>query len=222
MIKGVVFDIDGTLLDSTKIWEDVGWNLLQRRGIAADKKCLKRTLLPMSIEEGAEYLEKRFSLKESQEEIIREMLHDVARFYDEEVQPKPGALALLAGFHRAGIPMAVATANDGAVFHKAFERLGMTEYFQTTVSCHDVGFPKGYPRVYLRAAEIIGTLPEDTIVFEDTLRGLKTAALAGFHTVGVKDIQSRDSWKELEEVAQLMLDSLEEREKINDSFRLEL
>lgn len=222
MIKGVVFDVDGTLLDSTKIWEEVGWKLLQRRHITAEKTQLKELLLPMSLEEGVAYLKANFSLRESQEEIIDEILDHVANFYDEEVQAKKGAVDLLYAFDKVGIPMAAATANDGNVFDKAFQRLGMTSYLQDIVSCHDVGLPKGNPLVYQRAAETIGSMPEETLVFEDTLRGLKTAALAGFQAVGVKDVQSRENWQEMKSVSRILLDSLEEREKINSAFALEL
>lgn len=214
MIKAAIFDIDGTILDSMSVWDDMGAGFLERKNIQADKEKLKRILLPMSLSEGASWLKENFSLAESVEEIMNELLEEVKGFYDEEVQLKPGAFELLSAIEEAGVPAAAATANDSGVFRKAFKRLGIDGFFKDVISCQDVGAPKGEPLIYEKTAELLGAGPSDTAVFEDSARGLGTAEEAGFITVGVYDSHSSRDQEKIMETADLYVKSLEENDRI--------
>ena len=107
MIKGAIFDVDGTLLDSMFIWKDVGIRYVRSRGIEPEAN-LSEVLFPMTLEEGAAYVMRRYGLKESIEQIVQGILDMVRDFYYYEAQLKDGAKDFLQAMDEKGIPMVVA------------------------------------------------------------------------------------------------------------------
>ncbi len=185
-IKGVIFDIDGVLLNSMEIWTDLGARYLRHIGRTPEKG-LAEILFSMSMEQGAEYLKKQYSLELSPDEIaagLRTMLQD---FYFYEVDAKPGAGAVIAQFHSAGIPMTAATSSPREHVERALRRNGLLGYLDRIFTCAEMNTSKHSPEIYDAAAEYMGTLPAETLVFEDSLYALRTAAAAGYRTVGVYD-----------------------------------
>lgn len=79
----------------------------------------------------------------------------------------------------------------------AFERLGIAKYFDRIFTCEEVGAGKTKPDIYLRAAEYLGTRPEETVVFEDVIHAIRTAKQAGFQVVGIYDETSKDDQEEV-------------------------
>lgn len=196
MSKAAVFDVDGTLLDSMPVWENLGVRYLKRLGIEPEVE-LGKILFPMTIEEGAEYIKKRYGLSMECRKIIDEILEIVRDFYFYEVSLKKGAEEVLKVFEERGIPMAVATSGERLLVEAAFERLGIRRYFQVILTCTEVGAGKRSPLIYRKAAAALGAAPEETWVFEDALYAIKTAKAAGFRTVGVYDPSNRKAWKEI-------------------------
>lgn len=111
MIKGAIFDVDGTLLDSMFIWKDVGIRYVRSRGIEPEAN-LSEVLFPMTLEEGAAYVMRRYGLKESIEQIVQGILDMVRDFYYYEAQLKDGAKDFLQAMDEKGIPMVVATSSE--------------------------------------------------------------------------------------------------------------
>lgn len=186
MIRGAIFDVDGTLLDSMEIWEDVGARYLRRIGKEPEKG-LSEILSPMTMAEGAEYVKTRYELPFPLDEIIQGVLDTVRDFYFYEAALKPGVKEFLARMKEKGIPMAAATASDREHIEAAFKRLGIDGYFERIFTCAEVGAGKRHPLIYEKAAEYLGAEPGEIFVFEDALYALVTAKRAGFRTVGVYD-----------------------------------
>lgn len=209
MIKGAIFDVDGTLLDSMGIWEDVGVRYLTRAGIAAEPG-LGDILFPMSLEEGAAYVKRRYALPESEQEICSGVLEIVKDFYYQEAPLKEGALELLEELRQREIPMAVATSSDPDHIRAAFCRLEITGYFREIFTCSQVGAGKSSPLIYQKAAECLGTLPGETLVFEDALHAVQTARKAGFLVAGVYDSSSGQVQEEIRKWSDIYLNSLTE------------
>ena len=189
MIRGAIFDADGTLLDSMPIWADAGARYLTGLGICPEPG-LGQKLFSCSLEEGAAYLKAHYGLLQSPEEIRQGVLSVISGFYRREVQPKPGVELFLRGLREKNIPMAIATTGDEALLTAALERLHLREYFLKLVTCSALGVTKRQPDVYLAAAAALGTRPAETLVFEDTFFAIQTAKEAGFHTVAVEDAAS--------------------------------
>ena len=188
MIKGVIFDIDGVLLDSLGIWDDLGARYLKSIGVEPEEG-LNVILFSMSMEQGASYLNEHYNLQKSDAEVhmgLSQMLED---FYFNEVLPKPGAKELLEFVKAKGIKITAATSSPRRHIEKALERNGMLSFFEKIFTNSEVGASKHSPEIYNRAAAFLGTKPSDTLVFEDSLYALKTAGNAGFNTVGVYDLK---------------------------------
>jgi len=209
MIKGAIFDLDGTLLDSMHIWTNTAERYLERLGIKAEPG-IGKAMFYMSMTEGAEYLRKRYNLEMATGEIIAGINSVIDDFYANEVQLKEGADRFLAGLKEAGIKIALATATDREVFMKAFDRLDLAKYFDGIFTTTEVGAGKTRPDIYLAAARHLGAEPGDTWVFEDALYAIRTAKTAGFRTVGVYDPSSREDWEEIKKIGDIHMDRLED------------
>lgn len=186
MIRGVIFDVDGVLLNSMPVWENLGELYLSRLGIEAEKG-LGDILFAMSLEEGADYLISHYGLDKTPEEIIKGLNREVQDFYENRVPLKEGVRQYLQEFRDRKIPMVIATSGDRRNAQAALERLKVFSYFQGIFTCSEIGSSKSQPDIYYAAALQIDTEPSDTWVFEDALHALRTAQKAGFKTVGVYD-----------------------------------
>lgn len=209
MTKGAIFDLDGVLLDSMGIWNDLGARYLRSRGLMPEPG-LNEILFSMSMEQGAEYLHTHYPLAQSAAEIeagIETMLSD---FYYNEVPAKPGAAALLAALAAKGIGMAAATSSPRAHVTRALARLGLLKYFTEIFTTGEIGVSKHKPDIYRMAAERLGTAPCETVVFEDSLYALQTAKAARFITVGVYDANGEADQAGLKKTADLYVKSLGE------------
>jgi len=209
MIKGVIFDIDGVILDSMSIWEEAGKIFLSKQGIQPDPE-LSKAMESMSMSEGAEYLKKKYRLDLHEEDIINGVNQTIEGFYAEQVQLKEGVEIFLKGMRQHGIKMVAATSCDRQVFERALVRLQVIGYFGRIFTSTEVGAGKSKPDIYLAAAEYMGTLPGDTWVFEDALYAIKTAKGAGFRTVGVYDASGRSDWDEIKKVSDIYLNKLDD------------
>ena len=207
MIRGAIFDLDGVLLDSMEIWDDLGARYLMKQGVQPEAG-LREILFSMSMEQGAEYLKQQYQLRQTVEEVldgIQEMLQD---FYFYEVKAKDGAKELLTFLQERGILMTVATSSPGEHAKKALWRNGLLDFFQKIDTTSEVGESKHSPLIYQQAAEFMGTDPEETLVFEDSLYALQTAKKAGFRAVGVYDGKGEPNQKGVEETGEVYLKNL--------------
>ena len=150
-IRGVIFDVDGVLLDSLEIWTDLGARYLISIGKVPEEG-LAETLFSMSMEQGAEYLKENYDIDRSAEDIVTGLRNLLRDFYYYEV----------------------------------------------------------FPDIYNAAAADMHTAPEETMVFEDSLYALKTAAAAGYHTIGVADCKGEPDQDGLRETADIYISELRE------------
>lgn len=194
MVRGIIFDVDGTLFDSMHIWSQLGKRYLASVGIEA-KPELAKILFSMSLDESSEYLKKEYNLPDSIEKIREDTIKILSDFYRYEATLKPGAIDFIKRMKSRNIPMAIATSGERRILAPALERLGITDCFLTVLTCSELKTNKRVPTIYLRAAKLLGTMPEETAVFEDVLHAILTVKSAGFITCAVEDessIQDRD------------------------------
>jgi len=208
MVKGVIFDIDGVILDSMPIWDKAGEMFLSNLGLQPEPG-LAETMFCMSMSEGAKFLKERYRLDMDEDEIIKGINDTIRDFYACQVQLKEGVGQFLKELHQYGIKMVAATSCDREVFERALKRLDVIGYFDKIFTSTEVGAGKVKPDIYLAAAGHMGTLPNDTWVFEDALYAIKTAKNAGFRTVGVYDDSNKDHWDEIEKVSDLCFKKLD-------------
>ena len=217
-IKGVIFDVDGVLLDSLEIWTDLGARYLISIGKSPEEG-LADILFSMSMEQGAEYLKENYAIDSSTEEIVNGLRNMLRDFYYYEVQAEPGAEQLLRAISEAGISITAATSSPREHIEKALERNGLLGYISRMFTNSEVGKSKHFPDIYDAAAADMHTAPEETAVFEDSLYALRTAAAAGYHTVGVADCKGEPDQDGLKAAADIYISELSEAAELFDADR---
>ncbi len=189
MIKGAIFDADGTLIDSMGMWDTVGERYLASLGIAA-RPGLRAVLFPMTQLEGAVYMKEAYGLSQSHQEIMEGINQTVWSFYRHEVKPKPGAAEFLRALRAKGIPCTLATNTDRGPITDGLKTAGLFGLLDEIYTCRELNTGKDKPFIYDHARYHMGTLTEETWVFEDAVHGARTAFQAGYRVAGVHDLYS--------------------------------
>ena len=204
-IKAAIFDADGTLLDSMGQWNLVPYKYVKSLGVAADENIAEK-LFTMTISEAAEFIIDEYELSVTVEEAVEGMDAIIREFYKNDVELKDGAGELLEYFKAREIPMVIGTSTDRDCIEVGLERTGISVYFDRIYTSTEVGKSKEKPDLFIQAMEFMESSPDETIVFEDGLYSLKTAAALGMKTVGIFDEVSLSNQKELKELADLYVD----------------
>lgn len=222
-MTGVIFDIDGTVLDSMGIWDNLGEYYLRTLG-KKPEKYLGRILYPMSLEESAAYLKSKYGLSESESAIREGFLRIVDRFYREEVQPVPGAVEFVRALAERGIPVIAATTGDPDQLMAAFVRLGIDRNLSRIITCMELHTSKRETLIYREAARRLGTRLEETWVFEDMEIGVRSAKEAGCHVCAVTGASSEtESGKTgMSGIADLTVPDFADRDRIFRAMGLKL
>ena len=186
MLKGAIFDFDGTLVDSMFIWDTIGEDYLRSLGKEPHED-LKETFLTLTLEEAAEYYRTHYGVTLFVKEIVDGVNAMVEGIYKTRVTLKHGVAEYLRLLKENGARMCIATVTDRYLVEETLERLGILHYFSEIFTCAEVGYGKDKPIIYRKALEHLDTAKNETYVFEDSLFALKTAKADGFTTVGVYD-----------------------------------
>lgn len=205
-IKGAIFDVDGTLLDSLSVWDNIGMDFLRSIGYEP-REDLGEVFRNMSLLQVAEYYRNRYSVTLSDTEIIGGVNAMLENYYRYEAPMKPGAEMLLAKLRRHGVKLCIATASERYLVEAALERCGVLSYFEAIFTCSEVGHGKDEPHIFEESLLFLGTAKEETIVFDDALYAVKTAKQAGFLTAAVFDSHEK-SQAELRALSDFYLEHL--------------
>lgn len=205
-IKGAIFDLDGTLLNSMSVWEYVDEEFLKRHSLPAVDDYLEK-LGPMGFHRAAIYTKDFYQMTESVEEILNEWMVLAKDAYDHTVQLKEGAFDFLRSLHEKGVKIAAATSNHLELFEGTLRRCGIYPFFDAFAVTSEVNRNKDFPDVYFLAAERIGVAPSEAAVFEDILAGIRGAKAGGFRTVAVAEPLSVKDEPILRQEADLYIES---------------
>ena len=198
--QGAVFDLDGTLLDSMGVWEQIDRDSLGRRGIPVPEDYAQSVAL-LGFWQAAEYTIRRFGLTDTPQQLTEEwhqMAQDAYRF---RVELKPGAREYLSRLRGRGVPLSVATSSHRELFLPTLERHGILDWLDAIVTVSEVSRGKGFPDIYAEAARRMQRLPQECVVFEDLPDALRGARDGGFYTVGVFDSYNRDEEMRLRQMS---------------------
>lgn len=204
LLPYAILDMDGTLLDSTGMWDVVADRVLARWGKTFPRED-RRDNMTLTIEGSAEFYVNKYQLPITPEEAAKIIREEARRAYAEVAVLKPGALDALDLLGQRGVRMCVASGTEKALVDAALAHFGLLDRFAFTLSC---ATPRGKeePEVYLRAAARLGASPEQIMVFEDSPTAVQTARRAGFYTVGVLDSYTRPQWPQVRAGANAVLE----------------
>ena len=189
-IKGAIFDMDGTLVDSLTFWENYWKEFGIRYFDNGDFQCdetLDRSVRTMIFREAVALIYQRYELPETEEEFYAYSASGVDEFYRTKAPLKEGAAELLADLKARGIKICLASATNMRWIRLALDCLDLAKYFDCVLSCADIGVGKDRPDIYLHALKAMEMKPEEACVFEDSYVALETAKAIGCHTVGIFD-----------------------------------
>ena len=186
MLKGLIFDFDGTLFESMIIWDTAGEMYLRSIGKEPEAD-LQKVLKQMSLLQSAQYIREKYDIPLSVEDIMDGVNRTVEGFYFHTVEPKPGVIDFLEELHRRNIKMCIATATDRYQVEAALQRCKMRHFFSEIFTCTEVGSGKDRPEIFRKAMEHLQTDRSNTAVVEDAYHAAFTARQDGFMVVGVYD-----------------------------------
>lgn len=189
-----IFDLDGTLLQSMHMWDEIYIKVLDDLGICEPGDYLQK-VNHLSLKDGAEYTIKNFNLSIDTDYLVNLWTEMAIDSYVNTIELKEYALELLEYLSLHGKISGVATALSNELFDPCLENRNIKKYFKAATSIDEVTRGKGYPDIYLKECEKLGANPQKTVVFEDSLMGVKGANSGGFYTIGVWD-KTSDSLKE--------------------------
>lgn len=197
--KSIIFDMDGTLLDSMGMWQQLDRRFLRENGIEPPPD-ISEIVKKMTVDTSSAYFVERFHLPMTPEQVKRRVEQLAAEAYEQELPLKAGAADFLEALRRRSIPCAIASVTYPALLESALKRLGVRQYFRFILTPESGTAGKHEPEIYLETAKRLGTSPAESVVIEDALYAAETAAAAGFCTIGFRDDTARADWDALEAV----------------------
>jgi len=198
-IKAVFFDLDGTLVDSMHIWKDIDIEFLARFGYDLPPT-LQSEIEGMAFRETAVYFKERFNIPLSLQEIMNCWNEMAYQKYKEEIGYKPGAFDFLKKLKSMQLKTCICTSNSKELVDVVGTSLGFKPYFDEIITACEVRTGKPAPDIYLEAAKRVKVSPENCLVLEDTIAGIKAGLNAGMKVCAVDDAftaQKREEKKAL-------------------------
>jgi HAD superfamily hydrolase (TIGR01509 family) len=183
VIGAVVFDLDGVIIDSEQLWDEVREGLARERGGRWSERA-QADMMGMSSTEWSRYLHEVIGLPEPPEEINREVARRMLACYSEHLPLIDGAVDAVKRL-AAHWPLGVASSSNRGVIDHVLELSGLAAFFNVTVSSEEVERGKPAPDVYLEAAGRLGAEPSRSVAIEDSASGIRSAHAAGMPLVAI-------------------------------------
>jgi HAD superfamily hydrolase (TIGR01509 family) len=206
-IAAVIFDMDGVLVDSEAVWDDVRKRFVEEQGGRWHAEA-QRDMMGMSSVEWSRYVRDRLGVEMDPEKISREVADRVADGYREELPLLPGAVEAVRSL-AAEWPLGLASSSNRHVIDLVLELAEIADDFQATVSSEEVGGGKPAPDVYLEAARRLGKDPAASVAIEDSTNGIRSAHAAGMAVIAVPN-RDFPPQPEALDLAETRIDSLAE------------
>ena len=208
-MKGIIFDLDGTLIDSMWIWEQIDIDYLARFQHTLPSG-MQNEINGMSFLETANYFKNRFQIPDSIETIQNDWNTMAWQKYEEEVQLKDGVFEFLEHLKELNIPCGIASSNSKELIELVVKKHGIDHYFKSIRNSCEVKQGKPAPDIYLLVAEDMGIRPEECLVFEDVLQGVQGGKSANMKVCNVYDIHVKQDSGMIKKIADYFIKSYHE------------
>lgn len=208
-VQAGLFDLDGVLIDSLYVWNEIGRDFLHENGCKLTGQ-VAEDIRDMSFMESACYFVDRLGLDATPQQLMDDWNARAFPAYANEVELMPGAGEYVKRLAQAGIRLAVVTASDSRLAEAALQRLGIAQAFETIVTESEIGLEKNSPKIFLRTAQTLNAAPEACMVFEDSLYAAKAAKAAGMKVCALYGSGRGEKKEAFEAVADHCIDNLAE------------
>jgi HAD superfamily hydrolase (TIGR01509 family) len=195
-IKGTIFDLDGTLVDSMWVWSQIDVDYLKTKGHSMPED-LRHEISHLSFSQTAVYFKERFNLNDSIEEILEDWHKMAFNHYSNNVKLKLGVKDFLNHLKSSDIKIGLATSNSVPLLEACLKNNEIYDYFDSITTTDEVSNGKNCPDVYLLAANKLGLNQMDCLVFEDILPAIQGAKAANMKVIAVEDDECVDSKEDL-------------------------
>ena len=204
-IKAVLFDLDGTLVDSMWVWKQIDLDYLGSRNIRMPES-LQKDIEGMSMRETAKFFQQQFAITDSIDVMMAEWNAMAMETYAHKVTWKPGAKEFLMQLKERGIATGIATSNSKELLKAVSDALSMDTYIDCYLTGNELNKGKPAPDIYLEVANRLQVLPQDCLVFEDICPGIMAAKNAGMKVCAIYDDYSKDITAEKKALADAYID----------------
>lgn len=204
-INAIIFDLDGTLIDSMWMWKEIDVTYLSRFGRTLPER-FQSKIEGMSFTETALFFKDYFKIPDSIEQMKAEWNEMAWEIYRTEVKCKPGVIELLEYCKKNKIKTGIATSNSKELAELVLDSLHLKEYFDSIHTSCEVERGKPSPDIYLLVARDLNVLPEACLVFEDVPQGIRAGKSAGMKVCAVADDFSKHVEEEKRELADYWID----------------
>lgn len=208
-IQAVIFDFDGTLVDSMGVWTDIDIEFFGKYNLPLNQET-SQAITVLGFEGGAHYVRYDLGLDKPEHDIIEEWNSMASDHYANDVYFKRGVRTFVDDLSHRNMPMGIATSNRESLVLPALENNNATGLFSPIVYSNDLGLEKSDPKVYLHAAHLMGQDPSETLVFEDTAVPAQAAKQGGFTVVGVRDDHLQQNADALRDASDYFIESFDE------------
>jgi HAD superfamily hydrolase (TIGR01509 family) len=183
VIEAVVFDLDGLLLDTEQVWDEVRETLTRERGGRWHDRA-QADMMGMSSTEWSRYMHEELGLPDPPEELNRLVVERMMERYREELPLIDGAVEAVRRIAERW-PLGLASSSNRPLIDLALQLMGVADLFRVTVSSEEVERGKPAPDVYLEAARRLGVSPERVAAIEDSANGIRSAKAAGMRVIAI-------------------------------------
>ncbi len=207
--QAAIFDLDGTLIDSMWIWENLLVDFLKARNLVAPEHMLNE-VTHMSLVQSSAYVQEFFQLPMTPAEVHKEWTDTVYAAYAEKIKLKPGAKEYLHYLKDQGVKLAVATSCDPRLCQACLKQNGVLPLFDVITYADEVGKGKNYPDIYLECLKRLNCSLKDAVLFEDILVALRTGKSIGMRVIIMEDQSAKPDWPLLKKEADRYIQSFHE------------
>lgn len=208
-MKGAIFDLDGTLIDSMWVWAKIDDELLYSFGEKPDS-AYREAVTRLSFREGAEYIINRYKLSKTPEELLAQINSMAMHEYRDNIKLKPGVFEYLQRLSKQKIPLVIGTSCTEELCRAVLESNKIIGFFQKLIFANKIPGGKRTPDFFRACAESMGLECGECTVFEDSAFAVHSAREAGCKTVGIYDDYSKDQFAALSEACDLTIHSFNE------------